>query len=415
MKNDALFAQVRKKFVQLSAPNPLIYFDNAATTLTPTVVWDEQTKNVNHGIANVHRGTYRLAEQTTQHYEAIRAKVAAFIGAKSADEIVFTSGATASLNLVAFGLAAKIQPGQKIVISPLEHHANLVVWQQIAKLRHASLAYLPLNSSSQIDMTQAKKVIDKKTAVVSVTAVANVAGTIVPIKQLAAITHHNHAVMIVDAAQMVGHMPVDVLALDADFLAFSGHKMYAATGIGVLYGKKSLLEQLAPQTFGGEMINHVTKSTATFAKVPLRLEAGTPNILGVFSLGAAIDWLTDVKMTNVWQHEQKLTRYLLAELAKVDGISVYGSKNLAEHAGVISFNIDHVHAHDTAFALDVANIAVRAGDHCAQPYHQWLGVPASVRLSLGVMNTQAECDVFLEKITAIVRFFTTQRKKAEND
>ena len=403
------FSTIRKDFpilFQEVNDEPLVYLDNAATTQKPTQVLDVLRHYYEHDNANVHRGVHTLAERATADYENSREKVRAFINAKETAEVLFTRGTTTGLNwLVRSYGGAFIKEGDEIVISYMEHHSNIIPWQQLVERTGAVLRYLPLTDQGFIDMTAAKDIINEKTAIVSLAYVSNVLGVINPIKELAEMAHANNAVMIVDGAQATPHMAVDVQALDADFFAFSGHKMCGPTGIGVLYGKRHWLEQMEPVEFGGEMIDFVNLFDSTWKELPWKFEAGTPNIAGAIALGAAVDYLNEIGMENIHRYEQELVDYVLPKLHEIDGITTYGPQDPKHHTGVIAFNLDGIHPHDVATALDMEGIAVRAGHHCAQPLMNYLNLPATARASFYFYNTKEDADRLIEAIQATKEFF----------
>ena len=384
----------------------LVYLDNAATTQKPQAVLTALNDYYHHDNANVHRGVHTLAERATEAYEAAREKVRNFVNAKETAEILFTRGTTTSLNWVAqsFG-EAFIEAGDEIVISYMEHHANIIPWQQLAQRKNAKLVYLGITPEGHLDMNDAKEKIGPKTKIVSIAQVSNVLGGINPIAELTALAHAAGAVMVVDGAQAVPHMPVDVQALDCDFYAFSGHKMCGPTGIGVLYGKRQWLERMEPVEFGGEMIDFVNLYDSTWKELPWKFEAGTPNIAGAIGLGAAIDYLSALGMDNIHQAEQDLVNYVLPKLTAIEGLTVYGPQNPEEHTGVIAFNLAGIHPHDVATALDMEGVAVRAGHHCAQPLLQHLQVPATARASFYFYNTKEDADRLVAAILATKEFF----------
>ena len=391
---------------QLVNDESLVYLDNAATTQKPQAVIDQIVNYYQHDNANVHRGVHTLAERATAQYEAARVKVQQFINAASSAEIVFTKGTTQSLNWIAgsFGPTV-VQAGHEIVISYMEHHSNLVPWQQLAKKTGAKLRYIDLLPDGQLDLDAAKQVIGPRTKIVSLAHASNVLGVVNPVKTIAALVHAQGGYMVVDGAQAVPHMPVDVQVLDADFYAFSGHKMLGPTGIGVLYGKQALLEQLSPVEYGGEMIDFVGLQESTFKELPWRLEGGTPNIAGAIGLGAAIDYLNQIGMTNIQAHEQALVAEALPALQAIDGLTIYGPQEASQRTGVIAFNLDNLHPHDLATALDMEGVAVRAGHHCAQPLMQWLNVAATARASFYLYNTSEDVQALVAAIQAAKEFF----------
>lgn len=385
---------------------PLVYLDNAATTQKPKAVLDRLTYYYEHDNANVHRGVHTLAERATKDYEAAREKVRAFINAKETAETLFTRGTTTSLNWVAksYGDLA-VEAGDEIVISYMEHHSNIIPWQQLAERKGATLKYIEITADGFLDMESAKEQITDKTKIVSIAHVSNVLGVINPLVELAELAHSNGAVLVVDGAQAVPHMPVDVQAIDADFYAFSGHKMCGPTGIGVLYGKRELLDQMEPVEFGGEMIDFVNLHDSTWKELPWKFEAGTPSIAGAIALGAAIDFLTEIGLEEIHQYEAELVAYVLPKLLTIEGLTVYGPHDPAHHTGVLAFNLDGLHPHDTATALDMEGVAVRAGHHCAQPLLNYLDVPATARASFYLYNTKADADRLIEAILATKEFF----------
>ncbi|CAI3449037.1 cysteine desulfurase [Enterococcus cecorum] len=390
---------------QIVNDEPLIYLDNAATTQKPQAVLDVLNHYYLHDNANVHRGVHTLAERATAEFEAARKKVQQFIHANSNKEIIFTKGTTDSLNIVAQSYGEFIQPGDEIVISKMEHHANLIPWQQLAKRKQAVLRYIPLTADGHLDVQAAKTIINEKTAIVALAQVSNVLGTVNPVKEMAQLAHQHQAIMVVDGAQAVAHIPVDVQDLDCDFYCFSGHKMCGPTGIGVLYGKQALLEKMEPVAFGGEMIDFVDLYKSTWTDLPWKFEPGTPNIVGAIGLGAAIDYLENIGMQTIHEYEQAIVADLLPKLQQIEGLTIYGPQNPAEHTAVIAFNLDHLHPHDVASALDMQGIAVRAGHHCAQPLIKELGCFATARASFYFYNTKEEADQLVAAILATKEFF----------
>lgn len=380
----------------------ITYLDNAATMPMPDEVLEVIDTYYHAHKVNVHRGMYRLAHQVTEQYEAVRQATANFINAQDSSEIIFTSGTTDALNLIAFGYAEKqLQPDDEIIISVLEHHSNFIPWQRVARKTGAKLKIVGLDDQQNLDMQQFSELLTEKTKLVAITLVSNVLGSIVDAKQIIEQTHHMGGVVVLDAAQAVGHLPLDVQKLDADFLAFSGHKMYGPTGVGVLYGKRNLLEQVEPLRFGGEMADEVDVQTATFQPLPLRLEAGTPNIAGVLGLGAAIQYLQKIGFTTIKQHEQQLLNQLYQGLQQIPAIKIYGPRSAAERQGVLSFNYGTIHAHDVATIIDTENVAVRAGHMCAEPLMQALGVSSVVRASVSYMNTAGDVEQLLAAMNQV--------------
>ena len=388
----------------------LVYLDNAATSQIPKFV-EEKVRDFNEKErANVHRGVHALGLRATNQYESSRQKVANFIGANNAQEVIFTSGCTDSLNLVAASFGEQnIQAGDEILVSIMEHHSNLLPWQQLAKRKQAKLNFIEINSDGLLDIENLKSKISSKTKIVALTHVSNVLGTINPIKELTDLAHEKGAIVVVDGAQAVGHFPIDVAELNVDFYAFSGHKMFAPTGIGVLYGKKDLLDKMQPYRLGGEMIANVTREGATWAEVPYKFEAGTPNIAGAIGLGAAIDYLQSLDFELIQKHEQELTSYALEKLKNVLGLTIYGPQKGNGRIGVISFNLKNIHPHDLATALDLDGIEVRAGHHCAQPLMASLNTESTVRASLSIYNTKDDIDKLVSSLHEAKEFFSEFR------
>ncbi|EOH98073.1 cysteine desulfurase [Enterococcus pallens] len=403
------FTKVREDFpilFQEVNDEPLVYLDNAATTQKPKQVLDAMRYYYENDNANVHRGVHTLAERATAKYEGAREKARAFINARETAEVLFTRGTTTGLNWLSRSYGdAFVNEGDEIVISFMEHHSNIIPWQQLAKRKGAKLRYLSMDEYGVIDLGEAQQVINERTAIVSVAQVSNVLGVVNPISQLTELAHENGAIMIVDGAQSTPHMKVDVQALDCDFFAFSGHKMCGPTGIGVLYGKRTLLEQMEPVEFGGEMIDFVNLYDSTWKELPWKFEAGTPNIAGAIALGSAIDYLTAIGMDNIHQYEQELVDYVLPKLQAIEGLTVYGPQDAESHTGVLSFNLEGVHPHDLATALDMEGVAVRAGHHCAQPLMKYLNLPATARASFYFYNTKADADRLIFALEATKEFF----------
>lgn len=389
---------------QIVNDEPLVYLDNAATTQKPKQVLDVLRHYYEQDNANVHRGVHTLAERATAEYEASRDKLKNFINANSRKEVLFTRGTTTGLNWVAKFAEQLLQPGDEIVISIMEHHANIIPWQQAAAKTGAILKFAYLKDG-ELDMADLVDKITDQTKFVSITHVSNVLGVINPVKEIAKLAHDQGALMVVDGAQSAPHMAIDVQDLDCDFFTLSGHKMAGPTGIGVLYGKEALLNQMDPIEFGGEMIDFVYEQTATWTELPWKFEAGTPNIADAIGLGAAVDYLTELGMANIHQHEQELIDYVMPKLREIDGLTIYGPKDNHRRGGVISFNIDGLHPHDVATALDMEGVAVRAGHHCAQPLINYLDVSATARASFYIYNTFADCDKLVEAITLTKEFF----------
>jgi cysteine desulfurase/selenocysteine lyase len=398
--------KIRKDFSILKRKvhgKPLVYLDNAATTQKPKVVIDAVKDYYENYNANIHRSIHVLGEEATAAYEEAHKKIADFINADF-EEVIFTKSTTESLNLLAYSLTADLKPGDEIVISEMEHHSNFVPWQQLALKKKLKLKFIEINKGGTLNEESIKENIKKKKKIVSVTHVSNVLGTVNDIKEIGKIAHENNALMIVDAAQSVPHMKIDVKDLDADFLAFSGHKMLGPTGIGVLYGKKELLEEMQPFLYGGEMIKEVTFENTKFNDLPWKFEAGTPNIAQGIGLGIAVDYLNKVGMENIENHEKELVKYAYEKLNKIKEVEIYGPSP-EKRSGLIAFNVKNVHAHDTAQILDGEGIAIRAGHHCAMPLASKLGIVASARASFYVYNTKEEIDKLVEGIHKVIKVF----------
>lgn len=382
----------------------LVYLDNAATTQKPVQVLQAVEHYYKKDNANVHRGVHTLAERATAAYEGVRQKVADFIHAKSTKEILFTRGTTTSLNWVARFAEEMLKPGDQVIISIMEHHSNIIPWQEACRRTGAKLDYIYLKDG-ELDMEGLRDLIGPKTRFVSLAHVSNVIGVVNPIKEIAQLAHAVGAYMVVDGAQSTPHMVIDVQDLDVDFFAFSAHKMMGPTGVGVLYGKEEILEIMSPVEFGGEMIDFVRQQSASWKELPWKFEAGTPNIAGVIGLGAAIDYLTEIGMDAISAHELELMEYVFPKLQGIPGLTIYGSQDLAKRTGVISFNIDNLHPHDVATALDYQGVAVRAGHHCAQPLIAHLGASSTARASFYIYNSREDCDKLIQAILATKEFF----------
>ena len=400
--------KVRDSFPILSRTvygKPLVYLDNGATTQKPLCVLDamrEEYLNVN---ANVHRGVHWLSQQATDLHEAARETVRKFINARSTNEIVFTRGTTESLNLVASSFTEGcMKEGDEVIVSTMEHHSNIVPWQLQAQRRGIVLKVIPMTEEGVLDLNAYQKLFTKHTRLVSITHVSNVLGTVNPIKEMTHIAHEHGVPVMVDGAQSVPHFAVDVQELDCEFLAFSGHKVYGPTGVGVLYGKEAWLDRLPPYQGGGEMIEHVSFEKTTFERPPLKFEAGTPDYIATHGLAKALDYVSSLGMDNILSHEQDLTRYALQQLRTVEGIHIYGHSNDSGDA-VISFNVGNIHPMDLGTLLDQLGIAVRTGHHCAQPLMDRLGVLGTVRASFGLYNTREEVDALVAGIKRVSVMF----------
>ncbi|HRE47959.1 MAG TPA: cysteine desulfurase [Aggregatilineales bacterium] len=385
---------------------PLIYLDSGATSQKPTAVIEAESRFYREINANVHRGIHTFSEQATTAYEAARVKVKTFINAAHASEIIFVRNTTEAINLVAYAWGlANLHAGDVILVSEMEHHANIVPWQIVGGMRGAVVRPIPITAEGQIDLNAYHRVLNEgRVRVVAVTHVSNVLGTITPINEMIAAAKRVEALTVVDAAQSAPHMALDVQAMGADFVAFSGHKMCAPTGIGVLYGRRERLAAIPPFLGGGSMIKEVRFSGTTFAEAPQKFEAGTPNIAGAVGLGAAIDYLTALDMAAIHAHEVTLIEHAIARLKAVPGVQVYGPP-ADQRAGLVAFTLTGVHPHDVAAGLDNAGIAVRAGHHCAMPLHEKFGLAATIRASFYLYNTLAEADALAEAVEKVRAFF----------
>ncbi|MBI4439245.1 cysteine desulfurase [Candidatus Woesearchaeota archaeon] len=379
----------------------LVYLDSAATSQKPRQVIDAIKSHYENSNANVHRGVHTLSQEATETYEAAHEKCAQFINA-GFDEIIFTKNATESINLVAYSLSHSLKKGDEILSTEMEHHSNLVPWQQIALAKGAKIKFAKATEEG-LDLEDVKKKITKKTRIVAVTHASNVLGTINPVKEIGELAHSKGAVMLVDGAQSVPHMPVDVKEIGCDFMAFSAHKMLGPDGLGILFGKSELLKNMPPFLFGGDMIREVKLDTTRFNSLPWKFEAGTPNVAGAAGFSAAIDYLASVGMDNIREHEKQLTAYCMKRLGSETDVKIYGPR---KRTGLVSFNLGKIHAHDTAALLDQEGIEVRAGHHCAMPLAEKLGITASVRASFYLYNKKQEIDLLasaLEKARSVFK------------
>ncbi|MGW8440988.1 cysteine desulfurase [Paenibacillus sp. S33] len=384
--------------------HPLVYLDNAATSQKPLAVIEAIKHYYEYDNSNVHRGVHTLGSRATDAYEGAREKVARFLNAKRSQEIIFTRGTTTALNLVASSYGrSNCQAGDEIVITQMEHHSNLIPWQQVAKATGATLKYIPLQEDGSVDLADVENTITENTKIVAIAHVSNVLGVVNPVKEIAAIAHRKGAVIVVDGAQSTPHMKVDVQDIDVDFYAFSGHKMCAPTGIGALYGKKALLEDMEPIEFGGEMIDDVGLYESTWKELPWKFEGGTPIIAGAVGLGAAIDFLESIGLDAIAQHESRLSNYALKRLREVEGLTIYGPAE--RHVGLVTFNLDDVHPHDVATVLDSKGVAIRAGHHCCQPLMRWLKASATARASFYLYNTEEEVDALVSALIQTKEYF----------
>ena len=399
--------KIRKDFPildQIVNDEPLVYLDNAATTQKPKAVLEAVNRYYQEDNANVHRGVHTLAERATASYEAARETVRRFINASSIKEVLFTRGTTTGLNWIGRFAEEILEEGDEVLISIMEHHSNILPWQEACRKTGAKLVYAYLKDGG-LDLEDFREKLTDRTKFVSIAHASNVLGVINPIQELAQLAHEKGAIMVVDGAQSVPHMKIDVQKLDADFFVFSGHKMAGPTGIGVLYGKEHYLNQMSPVEFGGEMIDFVYEQSATWKELPWKFEAGTPNMAGAIGLAATIDYLEAIGMDAIEHHEQELIAYVFPKLQAIEGLKIYGSQDLAKRSGVISFNLGNLHPHDLATALDYEGVAVRAGHHCAQPLIQYLEVPATARASFYLYNTKEDCDKLVEALIKTKEFF----------
>ncbi len=384
----------------------LVYLDNAATSQKPRAVIDATTEYYETYNANIHRAVHKLSEEATEAYEGARKKAARFINARSPEEVIFVRSATEAINLVMYSWGRdNIRENDKIVLTEMEHHSNLVPWQLLAKEKNARLEFLGFDSNGLVSWEDVERYIDEQTKLVSITQMSNVLGTIPPIKRVIDYAHRFGAKVVIDGAQGVAHLPVDVQELDCDFLAFSGHKMLGPTGVGVLYGKRELLQNMPPFHGGGEMIKEVHLRESRWNDLPWKFEAGTVNIAGGIGLGVAIDYLNALGMNNVREHEIQIARYALESLSKVKGLRIYGPVNADQRGGVIAFNLGDIHSHDLASILDAEGIAVRSGHHCAMPLHEKLRIPASTRASFYIYNTFEEVDLLVKALGKARKIF----------
>ncbi len=384
----------------------LIYFDNAATSQKPKVVIDALSNFYSNTNANIHRGVHTLSMESTYLYDEAKDKIAEFINAPNSNAIIFTRGTTESLNLIADSWGqSNLKESDNIVITELEHHSNIVPWQELIKKTKSKLKYIPINSDGTLNLSNINNIITKNTKLVSMTHVSNGIGTINNIKEIIKIAKSVGAITIIDAAQSAPHMPLDVADLDCDFLTFSGHKMLAPTGIGVLYGKKEILEAMPPYQKGGDMILEVTFDKSTWNEIPFKFEAGTPNIAGAIGLSAAVKYLMEIGMQNIREHEIEITKYAYSNLMNINGIEILGPENIDIRAGLISFNIPDIHPHDLGTFLDSKGIAIRTGHHCAMPLIKKLGSHSSARASFYIYNTNQEIDKFTTEINNSIKYF----------
>lgn len=388
----------------------IAYLDSAATTQKPTAVIEAITDYYEKTNANPHRGAYELSVLATEAYDVAREKVRKFINAERSEEIIFTKNATEAFNLVAMSYGMNfINEGDEIVISIAEHHSNLIPWQQVARAKGATLKYMYTDENGELTEEEIKSKITDKTRLVAVTQVSNALGTINPVKEIAEYAHSKGAIVIVDGAQSVPHMKVDVRDINADFLIIAGHKLLAPMGIGVLYGKKDLLEKMPPLMFGGDMVEYVYEQETTFNVLPYKFEAGTQNVEAAVGLSKAIDYLNEIGMDNIEKHEKELVSYALDKINKLDYVKVYGPKEVEKRGGVISFEIEGVHPHDVASIFDTFGVCIRAGNHCAQPLMRYMGINATSRASIYLYNNKEDVDRLVEAIEKTYEMFSKWR------
>lgn len=386
--------------------HPLVYFDNAATSQKPRCVIEAMDNFYFHNNANIHRGVHTLADRATQAYEDAREKTRAFINAKNLAEIIFVRNATEAINLVAESYGRKnFHAGDEVIVSTMEHHSNIVPWQLICEQTGAKLQVVKIHESGELDLNHYEKLLNNRTKIVAITHVSNTLGTINPIKKIIALAHAHNIPVLIDGAQAVPHMQVDVQNLDCDFYAFSAHKMYGPTGVGVLYGKEALLDTMPPYQGGGSMIKKVTFAKTEYADLPKKFEAGTPNVAGVVGFGAAIDFLISVGINKIFQHENDLLNHAKEKMFKINDLRVIG--NALDKVGVISFVLDKIHPHDVATILDTEGVATRAGHHCTMPLMDFYNIPATTRISFGLYNTKEEIDIFIATINNVKKIFAS--------
>src|SRR5690625_186376 len=397
---------VREEFPVLNQKingHPLVYLDSSATSQKPLAVIEAVDEYYRLHNSNVHRGVHTLGSRATDLYEGAREKVRNFINANNEKEIIFNRGTTTAINIdtQSYGLT-HVKEGDEIVITEMDHHSNIIPWQQVAKRTGATLKYIPLQPNGTIDLEDARQTITNKTKIVAIAHVSNVLGTINPVNEITKIAHENDAVILIDGARAVPHMKVDVQDINCDFYAFSGHKMLGPTGIGVLYGKQALLEEMEPVEFGGEMIDFVELYESTWKELPWKFEGGTPIIAGAVGLGAAIDFLSQIGMDKILEHEKTLVKYALDEMRKMDDITIFGPE---ERAGLVTFNLNGVHSHDLSTVLDTEGIAIRAGHHCAQPLMKWLNVTSTARASMYLYNNEDDIDRLIAGLQKTKEYF----------
>jgi len=398
---------VRKQFPILNRKvnnYGLAYLDNAASAQKPLSVINAISEQMSQSYGNVHRGLHTLANETTEAYENSRIKVANFLGASKASNIIFTKGATEALNLAAYGLMNEIQPGDEIILSQMEHHSNIVPWHFLRERCGAVLKYIPVTEQGNLDLEIYKAMLGPKTKIVSIVHMSNVLGTINPVKEIGQLAHNSGAIFIVDGTQSTVHMPINVMEIDADLFCMTGHKLYGPTGIGALYAKTSIQERMQPFNGGGEMIEDVFEDRVTYNDPPFKFEAGTPPILEAIGLGAAIDWYSQYNFSEIHKHENSVYNHALKQLMSIENFKIFG---ISENKGpVLAFNIEGIHAHDVAQILDKYGVAIRAGQHCTQPLMNSLGIHSTARASFGIYNTIEEADRFVEGLKRAIKFLS---------
>ncbi|MFO8236383.1 MAG: cysteine desulfurase [Bacteroidales bacterium] len=399
--------KIRKDFPILNQEiydKPLIYFDNAATTQKPQQVIDKITEIYSFENSNIHRGIHYLSERLTERYENARIAIQSFINAKKPEEVIFTNGTTHSINAVAYSFGEKfIKEGDEVIISEMEHHANIVPWQTVCKRKQASLRYIPINEHGELKLDEYKKLLNDKTRIVSVTHVSNTLGTINDIQEIIRLAHERNIPVLIDGAQSIQHMAVDVQSLDCDFFAFSGHKVYGPNGTGVLYGKEQWLEELPPYQTGGEMIKKVTLSNTTFNDLPLKFEAGTPNYVGAIGMAQALDYLSGIGLSGIFEHEEQMLDYATKKLKEIDGLRIYGTAE--RKISVVSFLLGDIHPYDTGMVVDKMGIALRTGHHCTEPLIDHFKIPGTVRASFAIYNTKEEINALYESLLKTKQMF----------
>jgi len=381
-----------------------IYFDNGATTQKPKQVIDTVSEFYSTTNSNIHRGVHILSEKSTQAYEAVRAKVQKFINSKHEHEIIFTKGTTDSINLIAFSFGEKyIKKGDEIIVSAMEHHSNLVPWQMLCERKNAKLKIIPFDNNGELEFDKIEGLISEKTKLLAVTHISNSLGTINPVKEIVKLAHSKNIPVLIDGAQSIQHTIIDVQKIDCDFYVFSGHKIYAETGIGVLYGKEKYLNQMPPYQGGGDMVDHVTLEKSTYLGLPFKFEAGTTNYVGAVSIGAAIDYINEIGLQNIAEYEAELLKYATKKLEAIEGLTIYG--NAKNKASAISFLLKNIHHYDAGMILDKMGIAVRTGSHCTQPVMSYFDISGTIRASFAFYNTKEEIDKLVEAILKVKQMF----------